>query len=616
MIGQTIGNYRIVDKLGDGGMGTVYRAVDGMLDREVAIKVLRADRTRKDGLVERFKQEAKALARLNHPRIATLHGLEWHNDELLMIMEYVRGETLETIVERSGRIMWPRACELCVAVLDALDHAHDMGIVHRDIKPANIMLAHNGAVKVMDFGIARMLGKSRQTQVGQAVGTPMYMAPEQLRGQEVDARTDIYAVGAVLFELITGRIAFDAESDYELMMKKLNDPPPPPSQYVPDVPPIVDAIVFRAMANNPTDRFPNASAFIDELTKAIGLANLPSASKQPGRSTPVPETRIDTSYSSYPNIQETLPEAGRVVERRLASDVPPVETRLASVGFEPRNEALSSITRNGQATITNRLSDWRLYAAAGAVFTVLGLGIKLIRPANTDTSTEKQEAETVAENITQGSITPQVQQVEDPASLRIPPSGTGTVAPVPPISSVPPVSPPPVRERDRISKGGAEQQPPANRVEGSSDNKAETSDRNRESETTTGASSVTGGVAAPASAVNEYAESTRHAIQAALAAAVADLSSPNTVSDILHGEAKNDWVALAREGRISVGAPSNVDFKIQGTIASATFSGDVNVRSPFGANRRSATQFSADLEREGSRWRVVSVRPIGKVKLR
>ena len=165
MIGRVVGNYRIVDRLGDGGMGSVYRAVDRMLDREVAIKVLRPDLARKEALVERFRQEAKALARLSHPRIATLHGLEQHGDELLMIMEFVRGDTLEAIVERSGRITWPRACELCIAVLDALDHAHDMGVVHRDIKPANVMLAHNGAVKVMDFGIARMLGRSRQTQV-------------------------------------------------------------------------------------------------------------------------------------------------------------------------------------------------------------------------------------------------------------------------------------------------------------------------------------------------------------------------------------------------------------------------------------------------------------------
>ena len=286
MIGSTIGNYRIVERLGDGGMGSVFRAVDEMLDREVAIKVLRPELARQAALVERFRQEARALARLSHPRIATLHGMERHGDELLMIMEFVRGDTLETVVHRSGRIAWQRAAELCIAVLDALDHAHDNQIVHRDIKPANIMLAHSGAVKVMDFGIARMLGRNRQTQFGHAVGTPTYMAPEQLRGEEVDRRTDIYAVGAVLFELVTGRLPFEAESDYRLMMMQLHDPPPRPSTMLPDVPGEVDDVIARAMAKSRDDRFPDAPSFARELQRIVDLRGTRRAR------TPAPETRL------------------------------------------------------------------------------------------------------------------------------------------------------------------------------------------------------------------------------------------------------------------------------------------------------------------------------------
>ena len=186
-----------------------------------------------------------------------------------MIMEYVRGDTLEHIVERSGRIAWARAAELCIAILDALDHAHDKGVVHRDIKPANVMLSHKGAVKVMDFGIARVMGKNRQTQFGHSGGTPMYMSPEQLRGEEVDGRADLYATGAVLFELVTGRMAFEADSDYRLMMMQLNDPPPRPSSLASDVPREIDEIVTTAMAKQAQDRFANAVVFKHALEQAI-----------------------------------------------------------------------------------------------------------------------------------------------------------------------------------------------------------------------------------------------------------------------------------------------------------------------------------------------------------
>ncbi|MCU0636913.1 MAG: protein kinase, partial [Gemmatimonadaceae bacterium] len=356
MIGTTIGNYRIVERLGDGGMGAVFRAIDEMLDREVAIKVLRPELARNAALIERFRQEAIALARLNHPRIATLHGLERHDASFLMIMEYVRGETLEAIVQRSGRLSWARAAELCAATLDALDHAHDKGVVHRDIKPANIMLATSGALKVMDFGIARLMGKSRQTQIGHAVGTPMYMAPEQLRGEEVDGRTDLYAAGAVLFELVTGRMAFEADSDYALMMRQLNDPPPAASSIVRDVPSVIDDIIQRAMAKRREDRFPHASAFREALESAIGSLAPPS------RRTPVPaETRlaapaVDTTATAEPPVaavppaaRGTAPAANHdvqataergltpppgVAETRLADpaaarSVPPAATRLA-----------------------------------------------------------------------------------------------------------------------------------------------------------------------------------------------------------------------------------------------------------------------------------------------
>ena len=197
MVGQTIGKYRVVSRLGRGGMGTVYKAVDETLQREVAIKCLNGDLTESE-VLKRFRAEAMTLARLNHPNIAMLFELAEHDGQLLMVMELVQGETFDKVSERLGPLSVPRAVELCTHVLDALSHAHKVGIVHRDLKPANLMLADSGVVKVMDFGLARMQGTEHLTSDGFMIGTPAYMSPEQVLGTEVDGRADLYAMGGCL----------------------------------------------------------------------------------------------------------------------------------------------------------------------------------------------------------------------------------------------------------------------------------------------------------------------------------------------------------------------------------------------------------------------------------
>lgn len=270
-----LGKYRIVERLGEGGMGTVWRARDELLDRDVAIKELRADLAGDASLAERFRAEAVALARLAHPAIAALHGLERDGERFYMVMEYVPGATLDAIASREGPLPWQRAATLCAGVCDALGHAHQHGVVHRDIKPANVMLTPAEQVKVMDFGIARMTGQSRHTRHGSTIGTPHYMAPEQLRGEEVDGRADVYALGAVLFELISGHVPFDADSDYKLMMMQLHDPPPRASGEVDGVPGIVDRIIARAMAKDPAARYQTAGALREALQEAVRLAPSP-----------------------------------------------------------------------------------------------------------------------------------------------------------------------------------------------------------------------------------------------------------------------------------------------------------------------------------------------------
>jgi serine/threonine-protein kinase len=260
MTGRTIGKYRIGDQIGRGGMGTVYRATDETLHREVAIKAIHADILTPESL-ERFRAEAITLAKLTHPRIATIHELTPDGQTLLMVMEYISGETCEKLIARAGPLPVPRAITLCDQVLDALQHAHAAGIVHRDLKPANVMVTGSGEVKVMDFGIARAAGSQHLTLDGYVVGTPAYMSPEQVQGAEVDPRMDLYAVSVILYQLVTRRLPFEADTPLGVMHAKLSGPPTPPRQYRTDLPDWIDAVLKRGLANAPIDRFQTAAEY-------------------------------------------------------------------------------------------------------------------------------------------------------------------------------------------------------------------------------------------------------------------------------------------------------------------------------------------------------------------
>ena len=280
MIGQMVGKYRVVSRLGRGGMGTVYKAVDETLDREVAIKSLNPDVGDAE-ILKRFRAEAVTLARLNHPNIATLFELTEHNGELLMVMEFVRGETFDVVSQRAGPMPVERAAQLCGQVFDALAHAHRAGVVHRDLKPANLMLTESGMVKVMDFGLARMAGTEHLTNDGYMVGTPAYMSPEQVLGWEIDGRADLYAMGVVLFRLLTGQLPFKADSGIAMAHKQINDPPTPVRQLRTELSWEIEEVLTRALAKPPADRFQTADAFKAALTAVIGAAAGPSAEATP-----------------------------------------------------------------------------------------------------------------------------------------------------------------------------------------------------------------------------------------------------------------------------------------------------------------------------------------------
>jgi hypothetical protein len=268
MVGQTVGKYRVEDRIGRGGMGTVYRAVDETLHRDVAIKVLNSELNDPE-VAKRFRAEAITVARLSHPGIATIYELFEHDGQWLMVMEFVRGETLERLVERAGPLTAERATELVMQALGGLTHAHGLGVVHRDLKPANLMLTESGTVKIMDFGIARVSGSEHLTNAGFMMGTPAYMAPEQVLGQEVDARADLYAMGVVLYRVTTGRLPFKGVTPFALAQSQVNDPPTPIRMARQGLPEWLEQVIAVALAKSPGDRFQSAQEFRATLQRCL-----------------------------------------------------------------------------------------------------------------------------------------------------------------------------------------------------------------------------------------------------------------------------------------------------------------------------------------------------------
>ena len=267
MVGQKLGQYRLLERIARGGMGVVFRALDETLDREVAIKILNADVEDR----ERFRIEATTIARLNHPNIATVFEL-FCDGEWVMVMEFVRGETLEQLLDRLGRLTPEHAADLCMQALTALSYSHRMGVVHRDLKPSNLMVTTAGTVKVMDFGVARVAGAEHRTHAGLTMGTPAYMSPEQVKGDGIDARADLYALGVIFHRLITGQLPFSGKTPFAMAQAHVSTRPQPVRLLCPDLPEWTEAIVSRALAKAPEDRFQTADEFRHALKRAIAQA--------------------------------------------------------------------------------------------------------------------------------------------------------------------------------------------------------------------------------------------------------------------------------------------------------------------------------------------------------
>ncbi|MFC7305865.1 protein kinase [Streptomyces monticola] len=312
------GRYQLRDLLGEGGMASVHLAYDAVLDRQVAIKTLHTELGREQSFRERFRREAQSVAKLTHTNIVSV--FDTGEDELdgstmpYIVMEYVEGKPLGSVLDADiaqfGAMPGDRALKVTADVLAALEISHEMGLVHRDIKPGNVMVTKRNVIKVMDFGIARAMqsGVTSMTQTGMVVGTPQYLSPEQALGRGVDARSDLYSVGIMLFQLVTGRLPFEADSPLAIAYAHVQEEPVAPSSINRSLPPAVDALVARALKKNPNERFPTAEAMRDEcLRVAQSLQGTGAPSIVPGQQT---ASGAGVGSAVFPPVDQAAPAPG------------------------------------------------------------------------------------------------------------------------------------------------------------------------------------------------------------------------------------------------------------------------------------------------------------------
>jgi len=356
-VGERIGDYEVVAVLGAGGMGQVYKVRNVFSERIEAMKVLLPNMSSDPDLAQRFLREIQVQAALDHPNIARLHAAQRVGDQLVMVMELVEGSSLEKLIEQRALTL-NDSVNYVSQVLDALTYAHGRGVVHRDVKPANIMVTPSGVVKLMDFGIAHIKADRRLTQTGTAVGSLYYMSPEQIQGAEPDPRSDLYALGITLYEMVTGRRPFQGDSDFSIMAAHMQQVPAAPIEIVPNVPSDLSDIIVMAIARDPAARFQSADAFHAAL-RSLALAG---AAPQQGVPNMPPVPASPASMSSPPPIPRTAPSAP------VYSAPPPVPSVAPPVPPPLPAPAAVAAPRSRRG----------LYMALGSVATIVVLAAALI----------------------------------------------------------------------------------------------------------------------------------------------------------------------------------------------------------------------------------------------
>ena len=346
---ETVGRYQLLRELGRGMMGVVYLAKDPDLGRDIALKIIQlpqgATPAERASFEQRFFSEAQSAARLTHPGIVIVHdvGRDATSGALFMALQLLPGQTLDHLLKSRKRLEWQEALRITRKVAEALEHAHSEGVVHRDIKPANIMILPSGDPKIMDFGIAK-IETGRLTATGQFIGTPLYMSPEQAMARPVDGRSDIFSLGSVLYEMLTGTPAFDGESVTRILFQLMSTEPEPPSARVPAISPAIDNILRRCLAKDAALRYPNAQALANDITAIIGPGT------DAGR---FPPSAAGSGTEIADNPLAALVTPGR--ERRLPEDWTSLETH-ALPGSPARKRRRVLMVAGGVAALT--LAGW------------------------------------------------------------------------------------------------------------------------------------------------------------------------------------------------------------------------------------------------------------------
>jgi serine/threonine-protein kinase len=398
MVRELIGDrYEIQETLGSGGMSRVYLAHDRRLERKVALKALHAHFDGDEAYVARFEAEARAVARLSHPNIVGVIDRVEDDGRHFIVFEYVEGETLKQLVEREGRLPEARAIELTLEVAAGLSFAHQQGLVHRDVKPQNILVSTDGEVKVTDFGIARSLEIEHGiTETGTLLGTSDYLSPEQARGTAASPASDIYSLGVVLFELLTGELPFHGDSPLAVAMQHVNAAPPNVRDYRPDVSPRLAAAVDRALAKDPVDRFPSIGEFANELRRCLDAspgfdeqATLIAAApprREHRRATGVPKAYLPAILMALGVLALIAVAIVLIDNHGTSSHAPPANGGTGSAGalraignYDPSGPPDTHADTAGAATDGNPATFWYTQIYGSPAFGGLkrGLGLKL-----------------------------------------------------------------------------------------------------------------------------------------------------------------------------------------------------------------------------------------------
>ncbi len=443
LINQQIGRYQVEALIGRGGMAAVYRAHDSRLQRDVALKVLYPQYGDDPLLVERFKREAITAAGLEHPAIVPIYDIGEQDGFVFIAMKLLPGRSLADWLRERGTLTMPELLAVLTPLASALDFAHSRGVVHRDIKPANILLIDEGrngrpdtapAVMLGDFGIARVLDAPGMTTTGALIGTPEYMAPEQIGNRPVDGRSDVYALGVLAYRALTGRLPFEGNTQ-EVLMAHLNGQVPPPSSINPQLGPDVDPVLLRAMARTPADRYAGAAAFVADLAATSRAGTLPGVS--PLLMQPAPP-----DLHQQPTLQQPLPQP-------LSTPVAPAAVQPASPATATGATPVRSARRGGLALLIALVTVLSLLALSLALFGLWRDGLALpptpIPPiANLDTPTADPGAGAVPEPT--ATSTPESGATVKP-SATVEPSATATAEPAPTVTPTPEINtpgPPPV----------------------------------------------------------------------------------------------------------------------------------------------------------------------------